>query len=283
METNILLDVREDSFEGVGGVGNIEVWVSQVGEEIRKVSPHAVVGAPQSAMGVVPPSCSFIDCSLFEEHSPLVVPEFQPMCELCFADLRKKPHQQLQVLSCIELRSPRHVPCDDGCLMEVTHLHRHGESLQHATSAIADDRPHLPSDSLQSLNAVLVRTDSFVGEKFPEEILLTVGTPPHHYAEEPLKVGGVHDNDHVVGCQRSLLNIDTFQLSLHPLRAASVLLCKLCVGLFAVGELFPNLSLVTVLLLTELFPAIFTPPQLSGVVCAVLLDGTGSAMRTYFS
>lgn len=167
--------------------------------------------------------------------------------------------------------------------MEVTHLHRDGESLQHATSAITDNGLHLPSDHFQCLNPVLVRTDSFVGKEFPEEILLTVGTPPHHDAEESLEVRGVHDDDHFVGCQFFLLNLDALQLSLHPLRAASVLLCNLYMGLFAMRELLPNLSLVTVLLLTELFPAILTPPQLSVVVRAVLLDGTGSAMRTYFS
>ena len=88
MKTNILLDVCENSFEGIGGVGNVECGMAQVDEEVWKISLHAVVGTAQSTMGVIPPSCAFIRCAFFEKRSPLVVPEFQPQRELRFADVR---------------------------------------------------------------------------------------------------------------------------------------------------------------------------------------------------
>ena len=93
MKTHILLDVREDSLKGIGGVGNVEFWMMEVDEEMWKISFHAVIGTPKSAMGVVPSPCEFIDRTFLEEHSPLVVPEFQPQRELCFPDMRKVSHE----------------------------------------------------------------------------------------------------------------------------------------------------------------------------------------------
>jgi len=244
METHVLLDVREDSLKGIGGVGNVQFWMAKVDEKVWKISLHAVVGAPQSTMGVVPSSCELIDGSLLQKHSPLVMPEFQPQRELCFVDVREISHERLQVLCCFELRPPRHVARDNGCLVEMAHLHRHGKALQYATSAIADDRFDLPSDRFQFLNAILVGCDGFVGKEFPQEILFAVGTPPHHDAELALEVRRVHDNDHLIGCQFSLLiNLDAIQLSLHPLRTASVLLCNLRMGLFAMRKLTPDIRL----------------------------------------
>ena len=88
METHILLDMREDSFEGIRSVGNVEFRVAEVGEEVRKIPFYAVVGTANSTMGVVPSLCELISRSLLEKLSPLVVPKFQPQCELCFIDLR---------------------------------------------------------------------------------------------------------------------------------------------------------------------------------------------------
>jgi len=88
METHVLLDVREDSFERIARVGNVQLWMSQVREEVRKIPLHAVVGTPQSTMRVVPSPCEFIDRAFLEERSPLVIPEFQPQGELHFIDLR---------------------------------------------------------------------------------------------------------------------------------------------------------------------------------------------------
>ena len=78
MESHVLLDMGEDPLEGIGGIGNVQVGVAEVGEKVREIPLHAVIGAPNSAMGVVPSFREFIDCSLFEERSPLVVPELQP-------------------------------------------------------------------------------------------------------------------------------------------------------------------------------------------------------------
>ena len=243
MESHILLDVREDSFEGIAGVGNMEFRMAKVDEEVWKISLHTVVGTPQSSVRVVPSSCEFIDGSLLEKRSPLVIPEFQPQRELRFTDIWEMSHECLQILPCVELRSPRHVPRDNGCLVEVTHLHRHGKSLQQATSAITDDGFDVPSLRLQLLNPIFVCTDGFVGEELPEEILLAVRTPPDHDAEQAFEVRGIHDDDHLVGCQLLFLDLDSFQLPLHPLRTASVHLCNLCVGLFAMRELLPDLLL----------------------------------------
>ena len=193
------------------------------------------------------------------------------------------PHESLQVLPRFELRVARHVARDDGRLVEMAHLHRHGKALQNATSAITDNGSHLPSDRLQYLNAVLVRTNGFVGEELPGEICMTARTAPHHDAEESLEVRGIHDDDHLIGCQILSFNLYSFQVSLYPLRAASVLLGDLCMGLFTVRELSPDFFLFRWLLLTELFPAILTSPELSTVVCAILLDAARSAIRTYFS
>ena len=69
--------------------------MTKMGKQPWKISPHTVVGTPESPMRVVPLACDVIDGSLFEEVSPLVVPEFQPQCELCFVDLRKMAHERL--------------------------------------------------------------------------------------------------------------------------------------------------------------------------------------------
>ena len=189
----------------------------------------------------------------------------------------------IAVLSGFQLRSSRDVPGDDHGLMELTHLHGHGKPLQQATSAITDDGPDLPSDGLQSLNPVLVRCNRFVREELPEEILLPMRASPDHDAEEPLEVRGIHDDDDLVGCEFLLLDHDILQLSLYPLRAASVLLCDLCVRLFAVGELPPDFFGVFLLPLTALLAARRALPNLPIVVCAVLLEGAAIATRTYFS
>ena len=167
--------------------------------------------------------------------------------------------------------------------MEVTHLHRHGKPLQQATSAVTDDGPDLPSDGLQSLNTILVRTDGFVGEELPEKVLLPMRAPPHHDPEESLEVGGVHDDDDLVGCEFLLLDHDILQLPLHPLRAAFILLCDLRVRLFAVGELPPDFFGVFLLLFTAFLAACRALPNLPTVVCTVLLEGAAIATRTYFS
>ena len=87
METDILLDMREDSFERIGGVWNVEFRVTQVCEKVWEISLHAVVRTPKSAVRVMPFICDVIDSSLFEKLSPLVMPEFQPECKLCFINL----------------------------------------------------------------------------------------------------------------------------------------------------------------------------------------------------
>ena len=88
METDILLDMREDSFEGIAGVGNIEFRMAKVDEEVWKISFHTIVGTPKSPVRVVPSSRDFISCAFLEKRAPLVMPEFQPQSELCFADVR---------------------------------------------------------------------------------------------------------------------------------------------------------------------------------------------------
>jgi hypothetical protein len=240
VKSHVLLDVREDSFERIAGVGNVQLWMSEVCEKIWKISLHAVVGTPQPAMRVVPLAREFIDCSFLEERSPLVMPESQPERELRFTDMRKRSHEGLYVLARVELWPSRYVPCDDGCLMEVAHLHRYGKALQDATSAITHNGHHLPSGNFQCLNSVLVRSDGFVGEELPEKILFAVRTPPHHDAEQALEVRRVHDDDHLIGRELFLLNLNAFQLSLHPLRTATVVLRNLHMGLFAMCKLMPN-------------------------------------------
>ena len=101
---------------------------------------------------------------------------------------------------------------------------------------------------------------------------MSMRTPPHHDAEESSEVCGVHDDDDLVGCQFLLLHHDAFQLSLHPLRAPSVRLCNLRMGLFAVGELSPDFPSALLSLLTEFLAAGFTLPNLSAVVCAILFE-----------
>ena len=167
--------------------------------------------------------------------------------------------------------------------MELAHLHRDGKALQQATSAITDDGSDPPSLFLQLFDATLVRIDGLVGQELPEEILVTMRTPPHHDAEESLEVGRVHDDDHFVGCQFLLSNFDAFQLTLHPLRTPSVLLCDLLVRLFAVSELLPDVRRVFLPLLTTLLATRSALPNLSSVVGTVLLERLGTAMRTYFS
>ncbi len=93
MKTNILLDVCEDSFQRIGGVGDVEFRMMKVDEEVWKIPLHTVVGTPKSAMGVVPSPCAFISGAFLEERSPFVVPEFQPQRELCFTDSGKVPQK----------------------------------------------------------------------------------------------------------------------------------------------------------------------------------------------
>lgn len=92
--------------------------------------------------------------------------------------------------------------------MEVAHLDRTRESLQQATSAITDDRLHLPSDHLQEFNSFFVCRDCFVREELPQEVLFVVNIPPDHDPEEAMKVRGVHDDDHLIGSDFLLPNLD---------------------------------------------------------------------------
>ena len=165
VKTEVLLDVRKDSFKRIGGVGNIQSRMMKVGEQVGKIPFDAVVSTASSAMRVMPSSRDLIHGLLFEECSPFVVPEFQPEDELCFPDMWKMPQKRLQILSRFELWSPRHVARDDGCLVEMAHLHGDGKALQYATSSITDDGSDLPSVLLQPLDAVLVRGDGFIGKE----------------------------------------------------------------------------------------------------------------------
>ena len=208
MEPHVLLDVRENAFERIGRVGDVQVWMIQVHEEMGKIPLHAVVGTPNSAVCVMPSLRQLIRRSLLEERSPLVVPEPQPECELRFTDVGKMPHERLQILPCFEFGTASDVPCDNGGLMKMTHLHRHRKALQQATSAITDNRSDFPSNGFQHLDAVLVRADGFVGQELPEEILVSVRTAPDHDAEESPEVCGVHDDDDLIRCQLLLRDDD---------------------------------------------------------------------------
>ena len=130
VKTQILLDVGEDSFEGIGGVGNLEMRIAEVGEDMREIPFHTVVGAPKSAMRVVPSSRKIVSRTFLEECSPFVVPEVEPEDELILADLREMTHERLEILSGVQLRIACDVACDDGRLVEVAHLDRHRKSLQ---------------------------------------------------------------------------------------------------------------------------------------------------------
>lgn len=93
MEVHVLLEVGEDSFEGIRGVGNIQVRISEVGKQVGKIPFHAVVGAPNSSVCVVPTPRHCIDSSFLQELSPLVFPESQPLSELRFIDNGKISHE----------------------------------------------------------------------------------------------------------------------------------------------------------------------------------------------
>ena len=93
MKTYVLLDVCENSLEGIRSVGNVEFRMAKVDEEVWKISLHTVIGTPQSPMSVVPSLCEFIGRAFLEKYSPLVVPEFQPQCELYFINVRKMSHE----------------------------------------------------------------------------------------------------------------------------------------------------------------------------------------------
>lgn len=129
VESDILLDVREYSFERIRGVGNVEFGIFKVNKEMRKIPLHAVVGAPNSAMGVVPTPPAFINRSLLEKLSPLVVPEFEPVRELCFGDFRKESHECLEIPSRFELGTSSNVLRDDHGLVKLAHLRRNGKAL----------------------------------------------------------------------------------------------------------------------------------------------------------
>lgn len=201
MQSDSLLNVREDSFERIRGVGDVQIRVIKVDEEVWKVPLHAVVGAANSAMRVVPSSPTFIRSSLLEKLSPLVMPESQPVRKLRFRDFREESHECLQILSRLELRSPCDIARHNRTLMEMTHLHRHGKALQQATSAVTDDGFNPPSLLLQRRYACLVFTYGFVRKKLPEKVLVTMRTPPHHDAEEPPEVCGVHNYDDCIGSE----------------------------------------------------------------------------------
>jgi len=70
-----------------------------------------------------------------------------------------------------------------------------------------------------------------------------MGTAPHHDTEQASEVRRVHDDDHLVGRQLLLVDLNSFQLPLHPLCTATILLRNLGMGLFAVRELLPDLLL----------------------------------------
>ena len=145
VQANFILDVREGSVEGIRRIRNLEVRVTFEGEEKWKVALCALVGAPDSAMGVVPFACGFIRSFLCEEVTPFVMPELEPVCEARLVGLRKKAQECLQILPSFELRLPRDVAGHDLRLVEVAHLHRNAEGLKQATPAVTDDCQNMPS------------------------------------------------------------------------------------------------------------------------------------------
>ena len=269
MKPDFVFDVCECSIEGIGCVGNLEVWVPLEGEQKWKMSAEAVVGAAETFVRVVPFSGDRIDGFFDEELFPAFVPLCKPVCEARFIRVREQTHELLQFHACGEFRCACDVARDDLCLVKVTHLDRHGKGLEEPSSPIADDCLHVPSLRGELFHTLHIPLHRLVGEERPSKISSTVGTTPDHDAEGAPEVRRVHDDHHVTGFQLPFTHLHAGELLLDPAFAPAMPLRELCVGLLALDVLFPEQTLLVTPLLTALLPAIFAAPKLPTVIGAV--------------
>lgn len=261
MDMDFLLDVRESSFERIGGVWHVELGMMFERKEPGKVRLQTPVGAPETLVCEVPTMCEWSTGFLSEKVLPTLVPKRKPVPETRLVGLRELQHEFSQFFSGLELRLACDIPKDDLDLMELTHLNGNtGKGMHKPLSGIADNAHDVPSSPSQFLHACHVLRNGFVGEELPEKIFATMRASEHHDAEHLPEVCRVHYHHNVSDLQKTRLHHGQIHLLLYPPPTPPQPLTDLRVRLFFMCEFSPEMLNFCCLFLSQFATARFAKP-----------------------
>lgn len=88
MDGDFSLDIGERSFEGIRGIGDVEMRELFAGEKPWKIRLETSVRTSQTFVREMPTLRDGIDSFLNEKLSPFLIPELEPVTEACFIGLR---------------------------------------------------------------------------------------------------------------------------------------------------------------------------------------------------
>ena len=137
MNGDAVFDLREHAVERVGGVGNVELRIFLIREQIRQMSCDRVSRLSDAFVRPVPTPGIRITGLLLKKRVPLRAPEFKCIGERCFLRSRQRLHQSKKLNAGFQLRMQGQVSNNDLFLMEVAHLNGNARK----SHGIATKRP----------------------------------------------------------------------------------------------------------------------------------------------
>jgi len=184
MDMDFVLDMRERTFEKIGGIWHRKMRMTVTGKKPRQIRLQTSICTAESLVREVPFTGDGIDCFFAEKIFPSFMPEHEPMSKTRFICLRQQQDDFFQFFSRLELWLPRDVAQNNHDLMELTHLDGNvRKGLQKPSTSVAHNACDMPSSCLQFLHACDILSDCFIPEKLPEKILPAMRATKNHDAE----------------------------------------------------------------------------------------------------
>ena len=239
MEPHFALPVSEGSITGVRCSRDVDVRIVFEREEPRECAHEREVGAPKTAMRVLPsPS---VRCALrpfAQEAAPLFVPAGESMLKSGAPRLRECEGNRAKLLPRLKLRPASETGCDERKHVEMTVLHGYGwepclQQLPYSSSPVDRERREPESCSFQRIETGSVVFDALALD------LLPVQVPPVRAADEetvaPREERGIHREANRKDRRTHLTSHGGLpvEVSSDGLGVFLVVVAQLIVGLFA--------------------------------------------------
>ena len=117
--------MTERAVKRVGGVGNMQLGMSLVREEMREICFQTSIRCTDAPMGVKPSASHGIGSTLFQKFLPSFVPinEFRSKC--LFTRFSKRKGKMAQFFARLRLGPPGQIPVHGSDLVELAELYWH--------------------------------------------------------------------------------------------------------------------------------------------------------------
>ena len=106
----------------VGGIGDLQGWITQTGEQPWQIAFEAKKGTAKTGMSVTSAFCVWSESAFIEEVMPAILPSLEGKGEIDFFHARKGVGQMPELSGCRKFWVSCEVAPDDGNLMELAHL-----------------------------------------------------------------------------------------------------------------------------------------------------------------